>query len=118
SALNKAARNPKLPGHADAQCVIFRQHRFRAIALPSKITEKDLKEFKMRNQLSDAEIEWEFHEPEPPLDRLSFPVSRRHVIIQKARDCSDLLLKVPSHKSNWIYVSPERDLELINFLEK
>ena len=34
SSLNKAAKDPKLPGHADAKCVIFRQHRFRAIALP------------------------------------------------------------------------------------
>jgi HD superfamily phosphohydrolase len=117
SALNKAAKDPKLPGHADAQCVIFRQHRFRAISLPDSLTEKDLNAFKAKNKLSDAEIDWEFHKAEPPLDRLSFPVSKRHVIIQKARDCSDLLLKVPSKKSNWVYVSPERDLELVNFLE-
>jgi len=117
SALNKAAKDPKLPGHADAQCVIFRQHRFRAISLPDALTEKDLIDFKAKTKMSDAEIDWEFHRAEPPLDRLSFPVSKRHVIIQKARDCSDLLLKVPSKKSNWVYVSPERDLELINFLE-
>ncbi len=117
SALNKAAKDPKLPGHADAKCVIFRQHRFRAIALPDSLSEKDLAAFKAKNKLSDAEIDWEFHKAEPPLDRLSFPVSKRHVIIQKARDCSDLLLKVPSKKANWVYVSPERDLELVNFLE-
>lgn len=117
SALNKAAKDPKLPGHADAKCVIFRQHRFRAISLPESISEKDLVSFKAKNKIGDDEIDWEFHKAEPPLDRLSFPVSKRHVIIQKARDCSDLLLKVPSKKSNWVYVSPERDLELINFLE-
>lgn len=117
SALNKAAKDPKLPGHADAQCVIFRQHRFRAIAVPEQITEEDLKRFKAKNKLTDAEIDWEFHHLEPPPDRLSFPVSRRHVIIQKARDCSDLLLKVPSKKSNWVYISPEHDLEFVNFLE-
>ncbi|HSX25478.1 MAG TPA: HD domain-containing protein [Chlamydiales bacterium] len=118
SALTQAAKNPNMPGHLDAQCVIFRQHRFRAIALPDAITEKELKEFKTKNKLTDAEIDWEFHKAEPPLDRLSFPVSRRHVIIQKARDCSDLLLKVPSKKSNWVYISPEHDLELVNYLEK
>lgn len=118
SALNKAAKDPKLPGHADAKCVIFRQHRFRAIALPDALTEKDLKEFKAKMKLTDAEIDWEFHKSEAPPDRLCFPVSRRHVIIQKARDCSDLLLKVPSKKANWVYVSPERDLELVDFLEK
>jgi len=118
SALNKAAKDPKLPGSGDAKCVIFRQHRFRAIALPDSMVEADLKKFKEKHKLSDAEIDWEFHRAELPPNRLSFPVSRHHVLVQKARDCSDLLLKVPSKKSNWVYISPEHDLELVNFLEK
>jgi uncharacterized protein len=117
SSLNKAAKDPHMPGHADAKCVIFRKHRFRAIALPDDLTEEDLKRFKAKNNLSDTEIEWEFHKMDLPPNRLSFPVSRRHLVIQKARDCSDLLLKVPSKKSNWVYISPERDMELVDFLE-
>jgi len=117
SALNKAAKDPSLPGHHDAQCVIFRQHRFRAIALPDEMTEKDVKEFKAKKKLSDDAIDWEFHKIQPPPDRLSFPVSRRHVMIQKARECSELLLMVPSKKSNWVYISPKYDLDLIHFLE-
>lgn len=117
SALNKAAKDPKLSGHADAKCVIFRKHRFRAIALPDQISEKDLKEFKAKYKLKDAEIDWEFHILQPPSDRLLFPVSRRHFLIQKAKECSDLLLKVPSKKENWVYISPEHDLELVNFFE-
>jgi len=117
SVLNKAAKDPKLSGHADAKCVIFRRHRFRAIALPANISAEDLQKFKTSNKLSDSEIDWEFHKVELPPDRLSFPVSRRHFIIQKAKDCSDLLLKVPSKNENWVYISPERDLELVNFLE-
>jgi hypothetical protein len=118
SSLNKAAKDPQLSGHKDALCVIFRQHRFRAIALADPILEKDLLEFKTKYKLTDADIDWEFHKNEAPPDRLSFPVSRRHVVIQKARECSDLLLKVPSKKSNWVYISPEHDLNLIHFLEK
>ncbi len=117
SSLNIAAKDPKLPGHADAKCVIFRKHRFRAIALPQGVMPKDLEQYKAKGKIPDGEIEWEFHSDEPAADRLSFPVSRRHVIIQKARDCSDLLLKVPTKKLNWVYISPERDLELVNFLE-
>lgn len=117
SALNKAAKNPKLAGHADAKCVIFRQHRFRAIALPDSLSEEDMRRFKAKHKLTDAEIDWEFHKADLPPDRLSFPVSRRHFVIEKARDCSDLLLKVPSKKANWVYISPEKDLELVNFLE-
>lgn len=118
SALNKAAKDSKLPGHADAKCVIFRQHRFRAIALSDHISEADMKKFKTSHKLTDAEIDWEFHKADQPLDRFSFPVSRRHLVIQKARDCSDLLLKVPSRKANWVYIAPEHDLALINFLER
>jgi len=118
SALNKAAKNPNLPGHKDAECVIFRQHRFRAVALPDTITQKHLQEFKEKHKMTDAMIEWEFHTVETPPDRLSFPVSCRHVIIRKAKDCSDLLLKTLSKRSNWVYISPECDLHLTHFLEK
>lgn len=119
SALNKAAKDPKLAGHSDAKCVIFRQHRFRAIALPQGVEEKHLKDFKIKNKLKDADIDWEFHHiEETPPNRLTFPVSKRHVIVQEAKECSDLLLRTFSKKSNWVYISPEFDLELINFLEK
>jgi HD superfamily phosphohydrolase len=117
SALNKASKDPKLLGHEDAKCVICRIHRFRAIELPGSLSLEQLKAFKEKFALNDSEIDWEFHKEELPPNRLSFPVSKRHLIIQKARDCSDLLLKVPSKKLNWVYISPERDLELVNFLE-
>lgn len=117
SSLNKAAKDPTLPGHFDATCVIFRQHRFRAVPLPENMTKKALQEFKEKLGLKDIDIAWEFiKEPLSP-DRLSFPVSRRHVIIQKAKECSDLLLKVPSKGLNWVYISPKYDLDLIHFLE-
>ena len=117
SSLNRAAKDPKLPGHFDASCVIFRQHRFRAISLPDNMTEKDLKTFVAKEKINEADIAWEFHKIQPPPDRLSFPVSKRHVIIQKACECSDLLLKVPSKRSNWVFISPEHDWKLIHFLE-
>ena len=97
--------------------MIFRKHRFRAIALPEGISEKDLKEFKLKSRIKDLEIDWEFHETPPPPERLCFPVSRRHVVVQKARDCSDLLLKIPTKKANWVYISPDHDFDLVNFLE-
>lgn len=117
ASLNKAAKDPSLIGHADAKCIFFRQHRFRAISLPESLTEKEIKEFQKKQGISDQEIGWEFHRIQPPPDRLSFPVSKRHVIIQKACECSDLLLKVPSKRSNWVYISPQYDLALVDFLE-
>lgn len=119
SALTKAAKDAKLPGHEDAKCVIFRAHRFRAIALPESVTADDLIQFKKENSLNDTDIDWEFHTAVPAWDKiLSFPVSRRHTSVEKACDCSDLLLKIPYKKNNWVYIAPEFDLELVNFLEK
>ena len=118
AALNKAAKDPSMPGHNDAKCVIFRKHRFRAMPLPENITEKDLREFKLKNKLSDSDIEWEFYQSaEITPERCSFPVSRRHIVIQKASECSDMMLKTSAKRSNWVYVSPERDMEFVQFLE-
>ncbi len=117
SDLAQSAKNPKLPGHSDAKCIMYRRHRFRAIALHEKITERDLQEFKEKQKLKDDQIGWEFHKGEIPSARLSFPVSKRHTLIQKASRCSDLLLKVPAKKTNWVFITPEKDLLLADFLE-
>jgi hypothetical protein len=117
STLHKVARDPAAPGYLDARCIIFRQHRFRAIALPESMTEKDLIGFKKSANIKDQNIEWEFFKVSSLQERLLFPVSRRHVIVQKASQCSDLLSKIPSKQSNWVYIAPENDLALINFLE-
>ncbi|MDE3055095.1 MAG: HD domain-containing protein [Verrucomicrobiota bacterium] len=118
AALMKAARDPQLPGHRDARCIIFREHRFRALTIPPAITEKDLAEFRKREKIPPSEIGWEFHTACPSLDRLSFPVSRRHVVIQKAHECSELLLKLPAKRSNWLYISPTYDVTFLHFLEE
>ncbi len=118
SALNKAAKDPSLPGHKDAKCVIFRQHRFRAIALPDAVSSSDLESFKKKNELTDADIVWEFEPEKPRVEKLTFPVAKRNVIIKKARECSDVLLKALSKKSNWVYIAPKYDLSLSQFLEK
>ena len=80
------------------------------------MTETDLKKFKSCEKISDSDIDWEFHKVQSS-GRLSFPVARRHVIIRKACECSELLLKVPSKKSNWVFIAPQCDLALIDFLE-
>ena len=116
AALNKATKDPKAVGYMDAKCVIHRQHRFRAIALPDKITEKELLEYKEKNKLKDSEIEWEFQGSISTLNCFNFPVSKRHVLVQKAYDCSDLLLNLPSKKSNWVYISPNHDFNFVEFI--
>lgn len=115
--IHRAAHDPKRKGHEDAKCLFFRQHRFRAIELPESITEKDMADFKIKNKIPDRDLVIEFNNESLLPENLNFPVSKKHVVIHKARDCSNLLLKVPEIKTNWVYVSPEYDLVLINFLD-
>jgi uncharacterized protein len=118
AAIMKAARDPNQKGHEDAKCVFYRQHRFRAIALSETVTEQDLTQFKKKQKISDRELVLEFSKKKSSLNEaFDFPVARRHIAIQKARDCSHLLLKVPEGKINWVYISPNYDLLLTNFLE-
>lgn len=118
SSLNKAAKDAKLAGHKDAKCIIFRSRRFRAIALPNHIQPNDLENFKREKRLEDSEIHWEFPPFDPVQRRLCFPVSKRHFMIEKAHNCSELLLNIPQKKKNWVYIAPGKDLELVNFLER
>ncbi len=118
SALSLAARNPKAVGHDDAKCVYYRQQRFRALALASDITEKDLILFKKKRSIAERDLAWEFvKETSFAPEAFTFPVARRHVVIQKASDVSDLLLRIPLDKANWVYISPKHDLDLVDFLE-
>lgn len=114
--LGQAAKDPRMPGHLDAKCVIYRQHRFRAIALPESMVEKNLRDYKTKAKLKDVEIDWEFPAPNAAAVDLNFPVSKRHIVIQKASSCSDLLKIIPDKKSNWVYISPERDFDLVGYI--
>ncbi len=115
--LNRAARDPKIKGHEDANCLFYRQHRFRAIDIPAAITKKEMIDFKNKNNIPDRELVIEFQKEPDVKEKLNFPLSKRHTIVRKACECSDLLLKMHDFASNWIYVSPKHDLTLINFLE-
>ena len=116
SAIMKAARDPKQSGHEDAKCLFYRQHRFRAIALPQTITEKELNAFKKEKKIPDRDLIYEFSKKALETS-FNFPVSKRHVIIQNAKECSHFLFNIPEERVGWVYVSPHYDHLLVDFLE-
>jgi HD superfamily phosphohydrolase len=115
--LNLAAKIKTHKGHEDAKKIIFRKDRFKAIALSDTITKKDLINFKTKNNIEDSQIEWEFMKQKEKLD-LTFPVIKHHLAINKAKDASFLLSKIPASMSNWVYVTPEFEIPMLQFLEK
>ncbi len=116
--LSKASKDKNHPGHEDAKRIILRKERFKAIALPSEIKDDTfLKEFKYKNHIEDDKIHWEFQKAHKELD-LSFPVARRHLTVQKAKNCSSLLRLIPSSSNNWLYISPEYELLFLETLKE
>ncbi len=112
-ALHLAAFDPSHKGHEDAKRIVFRENLFKAIAVPTKIAEEDLKAFKRKNSIKDDEMQWRFvteEEIERNTPRFSFPVSCPSLQICKAEESSSLLLKVPSHLSHWVFIAPQFEL--------
>ena len=73
--------------------------------------------FKKEKKIPERSLVFEFPNKEPLGESFNFPVSKRHIIIQNARECSHLLFKVPEERTNWVYVSPRYDLALVDFIE-
>lgn len=115
--LNLASKNKMHKGHEDAKTLIYRKDRFKAISLSDIISGKDLTKFKNKLNLEDDKIYWEISEKKEEMS-LAFPVVKEHMTIVKAKDLSSLLSKISFDLSNWVYISPDHEISLIQFLEK
>lgn len=115
--LEKAANDFNDPSNLDATTVLFRKDHFKAILLPDQVSEKDLREFQHTNGISPDKIEWEFSNKKEAKN-FTFPVARRHLIIQQAKDCSSLLASLPISKNNWLYISPEYEILFLETLKE
>lgn len=118
SDMNKASRDSKHPGHFDAQCIMNRSGRFRVIAAHPGVTEEVIVTIKNQHQIPDHVLSWEFHMPKLKHDGWSFPVSKKYLMVDKAKNCSELLQNMPHSKKNWIYIAPEYELLVLESLEK
>jgi uncharacterized protein len=116
SALRKAAKDPNAPGHSDADSILRREKRFKAIALKEGIGEKELKETQAKLDIAPDVLFWELTSHKRALKGLSFPVQTRSGSIAPASEFSQI--SIPSGGVQWAYVAPEfeqafrTDLEL------
>jgi len=114
SDMNIALRDVKNLGYKDAINIILRKKRFRAVPISFNVLEKDLVEFKRMNSLKDFEMEWEINKKKEI--EISFPVLKK-LAICKAKDCSFLLSKMAYSQNNWVYIIPEYEVILSQFLK-
>lgn len=116
SALRKAAKDPHALGHPDADSLLRRERRFKAIALREGIGEGELIEVQSRLGVPKELFFWEPVSQKRELKGLSFPVHTRSGAIVSADECSQIA--IPSGGVQWAYVAPEFESPVLNALEK
>ncbi len=115
--LHKAASDPCHIGYEDARRIVYRKDRFRALSIPSSVTDRDLKDIQQKIKAPQGEFDWELKKNPFSDESLSFPVSRSHLMVEQAKDCSELLCKVAGTTQSWIYVSSNYEVDVTSALE-
>lgn len=108
AALRKAAKDPSAPGHCDADALLRRDKRFKAISLKEGIDERLIQE--MTKELGIPEIHWEQTSHKRELKGLSFLVQSRSGTTLPASEFSQIA--VPTGNVRWIYIPPKFEKEL------
>jgi uncharacterized protein len=104
SALRKTAKDPNSPGHLDADALLRREKRFKAIAIKEGIGQEELKEIQIELGISSDSIAWELTAHKRALKGLSFPVLTRSDTTLFASEFSQI--SIPTGGMQWAYVAP------------
>lgn len=116
TALRKAAKDPQAPGHTDADSLLRREKRFKAIALREGIGESELHAVQQNLNLPSEMLFWEVNPQKSSLKGLSFPVHTRADTIVPAQEFSQIA--IPTGGQGWVYVAPQHEQALRSALEK
>jgi uncharacterized protein len=116
--LSIAAQDSSHPGHEDARRIIVRKERFKAIPSPKEFQAEDFASMQEKLGIEGTHFSWESKAPALPEKALAFPVSRRHLMVEKANDCSELLCKVQAYQTGWLYFAPEHEMAILEYLHR
>ncbi len=116
TAFRKASLDPLTQGHLDAQALLKREKRFKAVCVKEGIGEGDLKKIVVGLGIPDNAVHIELSPAAKPSQDLAFPVLTRSGAILPAQECSDI--SVPAHRMHWVYLSPEFEKAFRGAMEK
>jgi len=116
AALRKSAKDPNAPGHIDADCLLRRESRFKAITLKEGMGEKELLELSKELEIPFDCIFWEVSTHKKGQRGLSFPVQMRSGAIVWGPELSQI--SIPSSSMQWAYVHPQYEQRLRLKLEQ
>jgi HD superfamily phosphohydrolase len=112
--LFKAAKDPQHPGHFDAESILERKHRYKAIAAGSEMTLADLEAF--RSKIPASSMAWDFIPKGASKIGLTFPVLLRNQKIVNGSVVSTL--SIPTGSNSWVYIEPEYEDSFLEYIEK
>lgn len=115
TALRKAAKDPNAAGYLDADSLLRRDKRYKAIAIKEGIGEEVIQAVIAGLEIPAEAIFWELTSQKRQAQGLSFPVQTRSGAILPAREFSQIL--IPSGGMQWVYVAPQYEKVLRQQLE-
>ena len=100
--IRQVAEEPKAPGHLDANVLLMRTRRFKALPISNTVPEEMLIRLQEKQGIPEENIGWEY-DKEPPLEiGLSFPVLTRDGNIISGKQISEIT--VPEKPRSWLFV--------------
>jgi hypothetical protein len=116
TALRKAAKDPTDAGHLDADALMRREKRFKAVSMKQGIGEGELHEVRDRLGIPASALYLELSTPKKEQVGLCFPVQTRSGAVVWAQECSKI--SVPSVGVQWAYIAPEYEKAFRGIVEK
>ncbi len=116
TALRKASRDPSAPGHPDAESLLRKDKRFKAVAIKEGIGEGALKEAGKRAGVPADSLFFEPGSSHKSHQGLAFPVLTRSGSVVPGSELSQIC--VPFCGFQWAYVAPGYEKALRGALEK
>lgn len=116
TALRKAAKDPHASGHLDADSLLRREKRFKAVAIKEGIGEGELREVQARLGIPLDALFFELSSHKSNSKGLSFPLQARSGSILPAQECSKI--SIPAGGLQWAYVAPEFEKAFRGAIEK
>ncbi|MEL7431119.1 MAG: HD domain-containing protein [Chlamydiota bacterium] len=111
-ALETAYREKNHPGFADAGAILGRKNRYKALGVGKKLSEEHLASICKQANIPPKETYLESAATKNHEELLSFPVSRKHLMVEPAHKVSQLLFRFFSEANSWIYVPSENESRL------
>jgi HD superfamily phosphohydrolase len=105
--LNEISQKKNHPSSEDAQKILLRKNRFKALFIPEEISVEKMEQFKKKFQLKEDQISWEFKESDLSKKDMSFPVHCKYGNIVSAKNISPILTNILSLPVRYVYLSPE-----------